>query len=108
MAVNGYMVCPPIHGSLFILEIGEPVNGGWTDWGNWTTCSPTCDNGTESRSRSCTNPAPRYGGEDCDGDAVETRACEVPECPGMFYNIPESCCFGWPDETESSQNVSHS
>ena len=75
-----------------ILEIGDPVNGSWTDWGEWTACSPTCGNGTETRSRSCTNPAPRYGGEDCEGDAVETRECENPECPGICIVFVLNTC----------------
>ena len=40
--------------------IGKTVDGGWTDWGNWSTCE--CDHstgtGTWNRTRSCTNPTP--------------------------------------------------
>ncbi|KAI8485005.1 hypothetical protein Bbelb_372510 [Branchiostoma belcheri] len=58
------------------------VDGGWSDWGPWSGCSVTCGVGTETRNRTCTNPAPANGGADCDGPDKETQACdtEVP-CP---------------------------
>ncbi|XP_028518403.1 mucin-like protein, partial [Exaiptasia diaphana] len=33
-----------------------PVNGIFTEWSNWTSCSLSCGNGTRYRSRSCTKP----------------------------------------------------
>ncbi|XP_019632279.1 PREDICTED: coadhesin-like, partial [Branchiostoma belcheri] len=59
-----------------------PVDGGWSDWGPWSTCTVTCGNGTETRDRTCTNPAPENGGTDCDGPAQETQACDTEvSCP---------------------------
>ncbi|XP_078577488.1 uncharacterized protein LOC144862665 [Branchiostoma floridae x Branchiostoma japonicum] len=58
-------------------DTGVPcsVDGGWSDWGAWSDCSVTCGNGTETRERSCTNPAPANGGADCVGQAHETQDC---------------------------------
>ncbi|KAH3701750.1 hypothetical protein DPMN_076745 [Dreissena polymorpha] len=55
-----------------------PINGGYTTWSSWGTCSVTCASGTWTRSRSCTNPAPQYNGADCTslGAATETSTCD--------------------------------
>ena len=60
-----------------------PLDGGYSDWGVWTTCTKSCGSGTQSRSRTCSNPAPQKGGKDCShlGNAVETKTCNVRECP---------------------------
>ncbi|XP_078681186.1 uncharacterized protein LOC144916075 [Branchiostoma floridae x Branchiostoma belcheri] len=61
-----------------------PVDGGWSDWGAWSGCSVTCGVGTETRDRTCTNPAPENGGTDCDGPARETRQCDTNvSCPAL-------------------------
>ncbi|XP_078694923.1 uncharacterized protein LOC144923909 isoform X2 [Branchiostoma floridae x Branchiostoma belcheri] len=54
-----------------------PVDGGWTDWSPWSACSVTCGVGTETRDRTCTNPAPANGGADCDGLDQETQDCDT-------------------------------
>ncbi|XP_035657355.1 netrin receptor UNC5A-like [Branchiostoma floridae] len=55
-----------------------PVDGGWTDWSPWSACSVTCGVGTQTRDRSCTNPAPAHGGVKCDGRSdQETQACDT-------------------------------
>ncbi|XP_035668228.1 A disintegrin and metalloproteinase with thrombospondin motifs adt-1-like isoform X1 [Branchiostoma floridae] len=53
------------------------VDGGWSDWGPWSTCSVTCGVGEQTRDRTCTNPAPANGGADCDGLTQETQACNT-------------------------------
>ncbi|XP_078667412.1 uncharacterized protein LOC144909214 [Branchiostoma floridae x Branchiostoma belcheri] len=65
------------------------VNGSWSDWGPWSGCSVTCGVGTETRDRTCTNPAPENGGADCDGPDQETRQCDTGVsclgCPSGYY-----------------------
>ena len=51
----------------------EPINGGWSEW---SECSVECGGGTQSRT--CTNPAPQYGGADCVGS--ETQSCNTQIC----------------------------
>ncbi|KAK3106426.1 hypothetical protein FSP39_019746 [Pinctada imbricata] len=58
-----------------------PVNGGWSGWSNWTLCSATCANGTQKRSRNCSNPPPSPLGVPCKGQALESRNCNSQSCP---------------------------
>nr|XP_058946642.1 uncharacterized protein LOC131774603 [Pocillopora verrucosa] len=58
-----------------------PVNGGFTSWTNWTECSESCGGGVTSRTRSCTNPMPMYGGKSCSEKPVETKECNAEPCP---------------------------
>ena len=60
------------------------VNGGYTDWNNWTPCSVTCGKGIKTRQRFCTNPEPAYGGVACGhlGSGEESVQCYDVNCPG--------------------------
>ncbi|XP_063676881.1 coadhesin-like [Bolinopsis microptera] len=62
---------------------GCPVNGGWTDFEEWPGCCTECGTGTQTRTRSCTNPTPEHGGEQCEGSATETRSYDtlILPCP---------------------------
>ncbi|XP_053565027.1 hemicentin-1-like [Bombina bombina] len=57
-----------------------PVDGAWTSWGVWTSCSTTCGDGTRQRSRSCFNPPPQNGGKVCVGNDVEKEKCHLRPC----------------------------
>ena len=63
-----------------------PIDGGWVDWTVWDVCSVTCGGGTQDRSRTCTNPAPQYGGADCSGSANETQDCNTQHCPSKILH----------------------
>jgi len=63
------------------------VNGGWSIWSNWTSCSKSCGTGSQERSRSCTNPTPRYGGKSCQGASGQKQVCNNQSCPGEKYCI---------------------
>ncbi|KAK3083453.1 hypothetical protein FSP39_022988 [Pinctada imbricata] len=58
-----------------------PIDGGWGNWGAWATCSLTCGGGSQSRTRSCSNPAPQYGGASCGGSSRSTQSCNTHNCP---------------------------
>ncbi|XP_046373374.2 SCO-spondin-like isoform X3 [Haliotis rufescens] len=85
-----------------------PVDGGLTQWTQWSglTCTRTCgvsETGTVVRSRSCTNPAPQNGGNNCTGSTFEAqnRNCGFSACPingGLTQwtqwnvpNCPQTC-----------------
>ncbi|KAK7095391.1 hypothetical protein V1264_006804 [Littorina saxatilis] len=64
-----------------------PIDGVWTDWSDWdstTKCTVLCGSGEkdQTRDRSCTNPAPRYGGRACAGEdrQNQTVACNTDDC----------------------------
>ena len=75
----------------------KPRNGGWTD-PSWSSCictTPRDDGnaGTQTRTRSCTNPAPGCGGATCVGSPTETRDCTASNCPvtkDPSYSCPPS------------------
>jgi semaphorin 5 len=62
------------------------VNGGWTTWSEWSACKfqgiPNCDNmaasatpAIRSRTRTCTNPEPKFNGRICVGHDREEEVC---------------------------------
>ena len=64
------------------------VHGNWTEWSQWGDCSVTCENGTQARNRSCTNPEPKFDGDDCpDANVtVDIQGCHnAVMCPGKVY-----------------------
>ena len=59
------------------------VDGKWSRWGRWGTCSATCEGGTQSRTRTCDNPAPENGGAECDSNGSlgeESQPCNEQDC----------------------------
>ncbi|ESO85867.1 hypothetical protein LOTGIDRAFT_235672 [Lottia gigantea] len=64
-----------------------PINGGWSDWSDYEEydeCTALCGGGEvdEYRERSCTNPNPAYGGDECVGATIENRTieCNTQKC----------------------------
>ena len=66
------------------------VDGGWSEFSDWSECSATCGGGTQTRIRTCTNPAPALGGVDCQGESSETQNCNTHHCPGKIYTDIQS------------------
>ena len=65
------------------------MDGGWSEFNEWSACSLTCGGGTQSRTRTCDNPPPLNAGRSCAGEPTEVRACETKGCPGknnLFLN----------------------
>uniref|UniRef100_A0A8C5Q5B9 Adhesion G protein-coupled receptor B1 n=1 Tax=Leptobrachium leishanense TaxID=445787 RepID=A0A8C5Q5B9_9ANUR len=56
-----------------------PVDGNWNEWSSWSTCSASCSNGTQKRTRECNGPS--YGGSECAGQWSDTRECFLTQCP---------------------------
>ena len=63
------------------------VNGGFTPWSDFTPCSKSCGGGMTRKARTCKNPAPAHGGEDCKGDNVQAKSCNEQPCPGEFIYL---------------------
>ena len=56
------------------------VNGNWCDWSEWGTCSASCGNGYETRTRVCNCPSNQGGGAICPGASSEERLCGGAPC----------------------------
>lgn len=78
-----YEIKPCIHGC--------PVNGSWSDWSGWSLCSVTCGAGVLKRTRACTHPSPRFGGQNCNGLDTETQPCNKTECPLLCEDHDPGC-----------------
>ncbi|XP_053391486.1 thrombospondin-1-like [Mercenaria mercenaria] len=74
--VKAKRICPKY------CDLCHVVDGNWSPWTSWSGCDVTCENGTRSRARTCTNPAPQYGGLNCSGDSTEFKLCRKQLCPG--------------------------
>jgi chondroitin sulfate proteoglycan 4 len=57
-----------------------PIDGQWSDWGDWSECTASCGGGFRSRLRRCDNPPPQHGGTDCSGCGVEYQTCNAHSC----------------------------
>jgi hypothetical protein len=57
-----------------------PINGGFSAWSAWGSCTVTCGGGTQIRTRTCTNPTPAFGGAGCSGSTSETQSCNTQSC----------------------------
>ncbi|XP_064613600.1 uncharacterized protein LOC135477432 [Liolophura sinensis] len=73
----------------------------WSTWSAWSTCSATCNGGVTTRTRTCTKSGKTNKDEDCDGEPLESAACNTdscttegpPSCEGgkVYKNCSESC-----------------
>ncbi|XP_072484791.1 A disintegrin and metalloproteinase with thrombospondin motifs 14 isoform X1 [Notamacropus eugenii] len=67
-------------------------DGSWSSWTKFSSCSRTCGGGVRSRSRSCTNPPPAYGGRQCPGSMYEYQICNMEECGGPYKDFRAQQC----------------
>uniref|UniRef100_A0A8C6W6E8 ADAM metallopeptidase with thrombospondin type 1 motif 14 n=1 Tax=Nannospalax galili TaxID=1026970 RepID=A0A8C6W6E8_NANGA len=67
-------------------------DGGWSSWTKFGSCSRSCGGGVRSRSRSCDNPPPAYGGRLCSGSMFEYQICNSEDCPGPFEDFRAQQC----------------
>ncbi|CAG2194245.1 Hemicentin-1,Coadhesin,Adhesion G protein-coupled receptor B3,Thrombospondin-2,Thrombospondin-1,Mucin-like protein [Mytilus edulis] len=57
-----------------------PIDGDWSEWSSWDTCSATCNGGIQDRKRKCDAPLPSNGGRYCNGFTIESRSCNNENC----------------------------
>jgi len=68
-------------------KISFSIDGGYSAFGPWSSCSAKCGGGTQSRSRKCDNPAPVHGGKPCSGPATENKDCNTQTCPEYTLKV---------------------
>ena len=57
--------------SVYCNSLKNVLDGAWTPWANMNQCA----NNEISQARSCSDPEPWNGGEDCEGDSERTLEC---------------------------------
>ncbi|XP_052280866.1 SCO-spondin-like [Dreissena polymorpha] len=74
---------PPIESRECVTGIPCPVDGSWSLWSLWTTCSVHCGMGVRMRERFCDSPSPQFDGRLCEGISMENDQCDT----GMFCPV---------------------
>lgn len=82
-----------------VTDSTKNVTGGWSAWSAWSTCSATCGGGTQSQTRTCTNPTPACAGATCSGVSSQSQGCNTGCCPvaggwSAFGSCSASCGDG--------------
>ena len=62
------------------------VDGGWSAWTDWTSCSKSCGGGIATRIRRCDSPPTDPEGIQCQGNNSEKILCNEEKCPGKFLD----------------------
>uniref|UniRef100_A0AAY4ES70 Netrin receptor UNC5 n=1 Tax=Denticeps clupeoides TaxID=299321 RepID=A0AAY4ES70_9TELE len=70
--LNGGAFCEGMSVQKSTCNAPCPVDGGWSEWSQWAECSTECE---RHRSRDCSAPEPKHGGQLCDGAALDTENC---------------------------------
>lgn len=67
-----------------------PVDGGWSTFSNWSTCSVSCGDGVgmQVRNRICNAPVPEFNGRECIGESYEVKHCSEALCSATTTNSP--------------------
>ncbi|KAL0132032.1 hypothetical protein PUN28_000065 [Cardiocondyla obscurior] len=92
---------PPQHGGesctgTHVRVTNCTVHGGWTAWSAWSACSQTCGFAMKTRRRTCTNPAPAFGGRVCVGHDHDDIMCiDLPPCPASAKATPPPQSGQW-------------
>ncbi|XP_050472558.1 coadhesin-like isoform X3 [Bombus huntii] len=63
------------------LDNSCPIDGGWTFWSPWGSCSGKCGfKGKRMRRRTCDNPVPSNNGAPCIGPSYQIENCQITGC----------------------------
>lgn len=65
-----------------ISSIPKTADGNWSQWTVWSTCDVMCGNGSQTRSRTCSNPAQVGNGQHCEGSWIDRKPCRLISCTG--------------------------
>ncbi|CAG0882076.1 unnamed protein product [Cyprideis torosa] len=67
----------------------DVVDGRWSEWGTLhSSCSVTCGGGTVTEHRSCSDPPPRNGGKECEGNSTRQSPCNTDPCGDPCTFLP--------------------
>lgn len=71
-----------VFNEVVFLGVPAKINGGWEPWSKFSECMSYGD--SQKRTRSCTNPAPKYGGAECVGSDFEFKFCLTSSVPFIY------------------------
>lgn len=57
----------------------HPIDGNWAPWSSWSSCHVPSDTDTlpfRYKERNCSNPSPKNGGADCEGQSRRKSSCD--------------------------------
>ncbi|XP_065669654.1 uncharacterized protein LOC100199700 isoform X3 [Hydra vulgaris] len=72
-----------------------PIDGGFSEWTEWSICDKPCGNGTSKRVRRCNNPVPAVNGKECSGKFTITRDCFMTPCIAVEVNLVQRTLEKW-------------
>lgn len=61
----------------------KTVDGRYSPWSAWSSCSQKCGQGMKKRRRHCNNPEPANGGRRCRGARKQVKPCYGRHCQSM-------------------------
>ena len=108
-----FCVGPDTEKSPCDIGIMCPIHGNWSPWSMFGDCLATCGNGIQTRTRTCSNPSPQFGGDLCYGKYTEDRPCDslIPcaiDGGWTFWSdwsvCSETCGFGFKIKKRSCTN----
>ncbi|CAD7087043.1 unnamed protein product [Hermetia illucens] len=91
------------NGKCVPIEEKTPVNGGWGNWSDWSTCSRSCGGGISMQLRECNNPSPANGGTFCIGERKRYVVCNTEPCPDGEPSFRAEQCSHFNNETYDGQ-----
>ena len=94
------------------------MDGEWSGWTPYTTCSKECGGGSQERTRVCDNPKPQHGGMECSGIRREQQKCNTQTCTcnidmalvldaSFSQSHKEGAQSGWEKQVAFAVNVSN-
>ena len=70
-----------------ILRSFTIVNGGFSNWNEWSICDRPCGKGLRTQRRYCNNPVPSLNGLACKGSDIMTVPCFMQSCTRTFIYL---------------------
>ena len=83
--INDLKLWKDLEGQIAVLEEYKSesearVDGGWGNWSSWSSCSVSCGEGTQYRTRPCDSPSPSNSGAYCQGEPFQNQNCLTNRC----------------------------
>jgi len=73
-------------------KVPDRINGGWSQFDSWSSCTRTCGRGVRWRIRTCDSPKPQFGGIPCRGEDKQYDICNPQDCEPSTTTFREQQC----------------